>query len=304
MKISYNTWALLQLLRLGSRLHARRDDQAASPSLGYDGIEIGAAARMPTQPTSAPTAARRSATCSRSTASRCRACCPRRRAVPATILRRLYIEERARYRRRTTRSWRSSTPSGAARPLIYLPGWIIFGTTRRQAWAVESRGPDRSRRRDRPHRRDPRDRADLVRHEPVRCRADDAIELMQDVGPPQRQADVRHLPRPLQPRGHQRLRLQDGRGPQAHPHLRRTTAAARSRASATSVADRRPDGHRVTTATSPWRSGSTVAASNPTRMRREARSEYSRGRLVERKLARARSERQRSVHGEFRIRPD
>jgi len=181
MKISYNTWAYSSFF-VWVPSYTLDETIKRIAKLGYDGIEIGAAAPHAYPPHLGADRRAQVRDLLQEHNIALSSMLPAPSGGPGNNPASPYIEER----RATVEHYKDLaelTAFWGGKTLIYLPGWIIFGTSRRQAWAWT--------------REVLTEIADAIGHTGVTLvieptshdtnlcvNADDAIELMQDVNRP------------------------------------------------------------------------------------------------------------------------
>ncbi|HPU04208.1 MAG TPA: sugar phosphate isomerase/epimerase, partial [Rhodoglobus sp.] len=181
MKISYNTWSYSSFF-VWVPSYTLDETIKRIASLGYDGIEIGAAAPHAYPPHLGADRRAQVRDLLQEHGIALSSMLPAPSGGPGNNPASPYIEER----RATVEHYKELaelTAFWGGKTLIYLPGWIIFGTSRRQAWAWS--------------REVLTEVADAIAHTGVTLvieptshdtnlcvNADDAIELMQDVNRP------------------------------------------------------------------------------------------------------------------------
>lgn len=181
MKISYNTWAYSSFF-VWVPAYTLDDTIKRLAKIGYDGIEIGAAAPHAYPPHLSKERRAQVRDLLDEHGIQLSSMLPAPSGGPGNNPASPYIEER----RATVEHYKELaelTAQWGGQTLIYLPGWIIFGTSRRQAWAWS--------------REVLTEVADSIAHTGVTLvieptshdtnlcvSADDAIELMQDVNRP------------------------------------------------------------------------------------------------------------------------
>lgn len=181
MKISYNTWAYSSFF-VWVPSYTLDETIKRIASLGYDGIEIGAAAPHAYPPHLGADRRAQVRDLLQEHGIALSSMLPAPSGGPGNNPASPYIEER----RATVEHYKELAELVAfwgGKTLIYLPGWIIFGTSRRQAWAWS--------------REVLTEVAHAIAHTGVTLvieptshdtnlcvSADDAIELMQDVNLP------------------------------------------------------------------------------------------------------------------------
>lgn len=181
MKISYNTWAYSSFF-VWVPAYTLDDTIKRLAKIGYDGIEIGAAAPHAYPPHLSKERRAQVRDLLEENGIRLSSMLPAPSGGPGNNPASPYVEER----RATVEHYKELaelTAQWGGQTLIYLPGWIIFGTSRRQAWAWS--------------REVLTEVADSIAHTGVTLvieptshdtnlcvSADDAIELMQDVNRP------------------------------------------------------------------------------------------------------------------------
>lgn len=178
MKISYNTWAYSSFF-VWVPAYPLDETIKRIARLGYDGIEIGAAAPHAYPPHLGKERRAQVRDLLDEHGLALSSMLPAPSGGPGNNPASPYVEER----RATAEHYKELaelTAQWGGKTLIYLPGWIIFGTTRRQAWAWT--------------REVLTEVADAIEHTGVTLvieptshdtnlcvTADDAIELMEDV---------------------------------------------------------------------------------------------------------------------------
>lgn len=178
MRISYNTWAYSSFF-VWVPSYTLEDTIARIAALGYDGIEIGAAAPHAYPPHLGRERRAQVKDLLDQHGLSLSSMLPAPSGGPGNNPASPYVEER----RATVEHYKELaelTAQWGGKTLIYLPGWTIFGTSRRQAWAWSHEVL--------------REVSDAIAHtgvtlviEPTShdtnlCEsADDAIELMQDI---------------------------------------------------------------------------------------------------------------------------
>lgn len=181
MKISYNTWAYSSFF-VWVPSYTLDETIKRIASLGYDGIEIGAAAPHAYPPHLGADRRAQVRDLLQEHGIALSSMLPAPSGGPGNNPASPYVEER----RATVEHYKELAElvaSWGGKTLIYLPGWIIFGTSRRQAWAWS--------------REVLTEVAHAIAHTGVTLvieptshdtnlcvSADDAIELMQDVNLP------------------------------------------------------------------------------------------------------------------------
>lgn len=181
MKLSYNTWAYSSFF-VWVPAYTLDDTIARIAKIGYDGIEIGAAAPHAYPPHLSADRRAQIKDLLQQHDIKLSSMLPAPSGGPGNNPASPYIEER----RATVEHYKELAEMVAlwgGKTLIYLPGWTIFGTSRRQAWAWS--------------REVLTEVADAIAHTGVTLvieptthdtnlcvSADDAIELMQDVNRP------------------------------------------------------------------------------------------------------------------------
>lgn len=181
MKLSYNTWAYSSFF-VWVPAYTLDDTIARIAKIGYDGIEIGAAAPHAYPPHLSADRRAQIKDLLQQHDIKLSSMLPAPSGGPGNNPASPYIEER----RATVEHYKELAEMVAlwgGSTLIYLPGWAIFGTSRRQAWAWS--------------REVLTEVADAIAHTGVTLvieptshdtnlcvNADDAIELMQDVNRP------------------------------------------------------------------------------------------------------------------------
>lgn len=181
MKLSYNTWAYSSFF-VWVPAYTLDDTIARIAKIGYDGIEIGAAAPHAYPPHLSADRRAQIKDLLQQHDLKLSSMLPAPSGGPGNNPASPYIEER----RATVEHYKELAEMVAlwgGKTLIYLPGWTIFGTSRRQAWAWS--------------REVLTEVADSIAHTGVTLvieptthdtnlcvSADDAIELMQDVNRP------------------------------------------------------------------------------------------------------------------------
>jgi fructoselysine 3-epimerase len=181
VKISYNTWAYSSFF-VWVPAYTLDDTIKRLAKIGYDGIEIGAAAPHAYPPHLSKERRAQVRDLLEENGIRLSSMLPAPSGGPGNNPASPYVEER----RATVEHYKELaelTAQWGGQTLIYLPGWIIFGTSRRQAWAWS--------------REVLTEVADSIAHTGVTLvieptshdtnlcvSADDAIELMQDVNRP------------------------------------------------------------------------------------------------------------------------
>lgn len=181
MRISYNTWAYSSFF-VWVPAYTLDDTIARIAKIGYDGIEIGAAAPHAYPPHLSADRRAQIKDLLQQHDLKLSSMLPAPSGGPGNNPASPYIEER----RATVEHYKELAEMVAlwgGKTLIYLPGWTIFGTSRRQAWAWS--------------REVLTEVADAIAHTGVTLvieptthdtnlcvSADDAIELMQDVNRP------------------------------------------------------------------------------------------------------------------------
>lgn len=181
MKLSYNTWAYSSFF-VWVPAYTLDDTIARIAKIGYDGIEIGAAAPHAYPPHLSADRRAQIKDLLQQHDLKLSSMLPAPSGGPGNNPASPYIEER----RATVEHYKELAEMVAlwgGKTLIYLPGWTIFGTSRRQAWAWS--------------REVLTEVADAIAHTGVTLvieptthdtnlcvSADDAIELMQDVNRP------------------------------------------------------------------------------------------------------------------------
>lgn len=181
MKISYNTWSYSSFF-VWVPSYTLDETIKRVAALGYDGIEIGAAAPHAYPPHLGADRRAQVRDLLQEHNIALSSMLPAPSGGPGNNPASPYVEER----RATAEHYKELAELVAfwgGKTLIYLPGWIIFGTSRRQAWAWS--------------REVLTEVADAIAHTGVTLvieptshdtnlcvNADDAIELMQDVNRP------------------------------------------------------------------------------------------------------------------------
>ena len=133
MKISYNTWAYSSFF-VWVPAYTLDDTIKRLARLGYDGIEIGAAAPHAYPPHLSKARRAQVRDLLEENGIQLSSMLPAPSGGPGNNPASPYIEER----RATVEHYKELaelTAEWGGKTLIYLPGWIIFGTSRRQAWA-------------------------------------------------------------------------------------------------------------------------------------------------------------------------